>query len=536
MRPLKIERSNKRVAGRPFWRNRFISVFGMLFFSLQAFSQLSLPINHILTQKIELSLTDQNPDFISCLKPFNEQQLRTFINVDSILAFDAHSRTSWIGRKLWKESFLELDSSSFRLAFDPLVNLSLSEDESSQKKLFINTRGARIQGLLGKNIGFETSFYENQGTFAPFWDGYINHTRVSPGQGRAKRYKKTGWDYAFSSGYIQWQASKVLNIQFGHDKNFIGDGYRSLLLSDIATNYPFLRVSFTWKKVQYTRIIASLMNLDYKILGTDTKAFPKKTANFHLLSFSLPKKIQISLFEGTIVGNPDSEGRFRLNMDILSPVPYMDMLRTNQNHIHPVAGTNIRWQIAKGLAVYNQWVFDHDPSSKSRSYGYQAGVKYYNAFGIDRLFLQTEFNRVLPFTYANSDSTIAYSHYSQPLAHPLGANFSEWVGIIHYQLRHWSAYGKMTQANYGADISTTSYGRDVLRPIPAGTSSVMFQGQVTRLNTFEGALSFTFNPKNQMSISAGVYLQNTDVLPSQNISMVYLAFRTSLTNLYYDFR
>ena len=304
-------------------------VFGMLLLSYQVSAQLSFPINHILTQKMENAAVEKNADFFTCLKPFNELYLRSIINVDSILAFDLKTHNSWIGRKLWKESFLQLDSPAFFIGADPLFNLSLGEDRMSQKKLFTNTRGVRIQGLLGKSIGFETSFYENQGLSAPFWDNFIDLTRVSPGQGRAKRYNKTGWDYAFSSGYIQWQASKVINIEFGHDKNFIGDGYRSLLLSDATTNYPFLRISLTWRKIQYTRIIASFMNIDYSILGKDTKAFPKKTANFHLLSFSQPRKIQLSLFEGTIIGNPDSQGRFKLNMDILSPIPYLDLIKTN---------------------------------------------------------------------------------------------------------------------------------------------------------------------------------------------------------------
>ena len=526
--------------GDPKWRSGktyILTLLGILIFSFQVFAQLSIPINHIITQKFESSATNKNPDFFTCLKPFNEQKLRSFINVDSILAFDSKSRTTWIGRKLWKESFLQIDSPAFRLSFDPLFNLSFGEEFISHKKLYVNTRGARIQGLLGKTIGFETSFYENQGLFAPFWDDYTSQTRVSPGQGRAKRFNKTGWDYAFSLGYIQWQASKVLNIQFGHDKNFIGDGYRSLLLSDVTTNYPFLRVSFTWKKIQYTRILASFMNLDYKILGKDTKAFPKKTANFHLLSVSLLKKIQLSLFEGIIIGNPDSQGRFKLNMDILSPIPYIDMLKTYQEHINPVAGTNIRWQIAQGLAIYNQWVFDDNKTSKTKSYGFQAGIKYYKAFGIDRLFVQTEYNQVMPFTYSNSDSTIAYSHYSQPLAHPLGANFREWTGILHYQFGHWSVYGKLTLANYGTDDSETNWGKDILKPTTVNVSgSALMQGEIIKLSTYEGALSYYFNPKNQMNISAGFYLQNTDAVQSQKISTFYLAFRTSLTNLYYDFR
>ncbi len=514
-----------------------LSMTGLLFVLNSASAQLSLPINHLITQKVESAAIYQNPIFFTCVKPFNEIQLRTFANVDSVLAFDSKPRVTWFGRKIWKESFLQIDSSEFKLTFDPLVNLQIGKDIESGKRTMVNTRGARVRGLIGKNVGFETSFYENQGIFAPFWDDYIRRYEISPGQGRAKHFGTAGWDYAFSSGYVQWQASKVVNVQFGHDKIFVGDGYRSLLLSDASTNYPFMRFTFTWKRVQYTRIVASLMNIDYKAIRKDTIAFPKKTANFHILSFSLPKRVQLTLFEGIIIGNPDLRGRFKLNMGVLSPIPFVDMLKNNQLQTNSVAGTNIRWQIAKGLAAYNQWVIDYDKIDKLKNFGYQVGIKYYNALNINRLFLQTEYNVVVPYTYANSDSVIAYSHYSQPLAHPLGANFKEFVGVCNYQFGHWSVYGKITLAKYGTGDSTTNWGKDVMKPKPAITStSRLLQGEVTNLTTFEGALSFYFNPKNQMNISAGFYLQDTDAAKFQKITVIYLAFRTSLSNLYYDFR
>src|SRR5213078_2100497 len=59
--------------------------------------------------------------------------------------------------------------------------------------------------------------------------------------------------------------------------------------------------------------------------------------------------------------------------------------------------------------------------------------KYIDAFGIKNLDLQLETNRVRPFTYSHYDSISNYTHYNQPLAHPLGANFQEFIGIINYQ-------------------------------------------------------------------------------------------------------
>jgi hypothetical protein len=66
-------------------------------------------------------------------------------------------------------------------------------------------------------------------------------------------------------------------------------------------------------------------------------------------------------------------------------------------------------------------------------YGIQAGVKYINALGIDHLDIQAEFNTARPYTWSHFDSLNSYTHYNQPLAHPLWANFREFIGIVKYQ-------------------------------------------------------------------------------------------------------
>ena len=61
------------------------------------------------------------------------------------------------------------------------------------------------------------------------------------------------------------------------------------------------------------------------------------------------------------------------------------------------------------------------------------GFKYIDVLGIKNLDLQAETNAVRPFTYSCTDSFTSYNHYNQQLAHPLGANFKEYVTIVKYQ-------------------------------------------------------------------------------------------------------
>ena len=68
----------------------------------------------------------------------------------------------------------------------------------------------------------------------------------------------------------------------------------------------------------------------------------------------------------------------------------------------------------------------------ANKYGYQLGFKMFDAFKIESLTLQTEYNLVRPYTYAHHNPEQNYAHYNQPLAHPLGANFSEMLFLANY--------------------------------------------------------------------------------------------------------
>ncbi len=107
--------------------------------------------------------------------------------------------------------------------------------------------------------------------------------------------------------------------------------------------------------------------------------------------------------------------------------------------------------IAKRFQVYGQFLLDEFVLSEIKKnngcwvnkWGIQLGAKYIDAFGIKNLDLQVEMNRVRPFTYSHSDSVANYTHYNQPLAHPLGANFQEFIGIARYQpAPKWLIEGK----------------------------------------------------------------------------------------------
>ena len=67
------------------------------------------------------------------------------------------------------------------------------------------------------------------------------------------------YDYFDARGYITFNATKYIDIQFGYDKNFIGNGYRSLFLSDCGNSYLFLKLNTRIWKFNYQNLFMELM-------------------------------------------------------------------------------------------------------------------------------------------------------------------------------------------------------------------------------------------------------------------------------------
>jgi len=77
-------------------------------------------------------------------------------------------------------------------------------------------------------------------------------------------------------------------------------------------------------------------------------------------------------------------------------------------------------------------------------------------------------NLARPYTYSHEQSATVsagqtnYANYSQPLAHPLGANFVEALGIVRYQQKRLSVNGTFGVMTFGTDPPGRNYGGNIL--------------------------------------------------------------------------
>ncbi len=442
---------------------------------------------------------------------------------------------SWVARKLFFENFILVDTGNFYMTIDPLFNAELGsdlEDESSDL-FYKNTRGVIVRSNIGTKFSFETSVYENQMTVPSYLNNYVKSTGIMPGQGRVKNFKEGGYDFAASSAIITYTPAKFLSLQMGTGKHFVGDGYRSMLLSDFSFNYPFYKLITTFGKknqFQYTKLNASLSSITRRDLSSTPEAlFKRKDMSIHYFSWMATKWLNIGLFESTIWQTEDANETKPYQFQQLNPIIGINTLTTGFNDPnHSLVGSNLKLKLPFKTILYNQFVYDG-----SARFGYQIGVKY---AGFDNLTLQAEYNSAEPSTYYSQVPLQAYSNYNEPLAHPTGQDFKELVLIANYKYKRIFAQMKLVQ-------SVTPSIDSVVTQTGSGPTGSITQYLETELTTksYQFHVGYVVNPKNNMSLLLGINFRNQTTpnafiynTPSTT-HYVYFGFRTNLRNLYNDF-
>ena len=202
-------------------------------------------------------------------------------------------------------------------------------------------------------------------------------------------------------------------------------------------------------------------------------------------------------------------------------------------------GATAKFNITRFVSVYGQYVVDDVDSKKMSTHnknGYQIGLKYHDAFTLKNLYLQAEYNSVSAFTYSFRKPEQNYTHYNQSLAHPLGANFNEVVGILRYSLLDFFIEAKINYATYGADSAYKHYGNNVL--LPDDNAGVLtdnkIQGFSTTLSTYAFSFGYKVNRATNMNIVAGVYMRTLNNTFQHGVTdYFFIGFRTSLSNTYF---
>jgi hypothetical protein len=370
-----------------------------------------------------------------------------------------------------------------------------------------------------------------------------------PGQGRVKPFGDDAWDYGSASGYISWSPGKFFNFQFGQGKQFWGDGYRSLILSDFSSAHPYLMFTTTFWKIKYVNLYSQLSHPDViaSLTGGDP-VYARKFSTMHYFSFTPGKRWDISLFESIVWKASDSTCFRGFDVSYLNPVIFYRPVQFNLGDgDNALLGLNLRFTAAKGVALYGQFMLDEFKINEMTSgnkwsgnkYAWQLGMKSFDLFGINNLNLQAEYNFIRPYTYSHYLLVQSYTNAKEPLAHPNGANTKEAVAIAKYNYKRLYFNLKYVWSGFGLDSAGLNFGKNIFSSYltaPNEYGNTTGQGRYTTLNQLDFSVSFLVNPVTDMNLFIGATLrrEKNDKMDNQYTYFSF-GFRTSLRNLYYDF-
>jgi len=344
---------------------------------------------------------------------------------------------------------------------------------------------------------------------APHEMAFRNTWGAYPGAHLTKGFKDGGIDFLQARGYFTFSPVKPIRIQFGQDRNFIGNGIRSLLLSDFATDYLFLKINTKVWRFNYQNLFMQLTDRYGYVTGnTDSRPYPAKYIAMHYLSIDLFKNLNIGFFESVTFHDNNKDGR-GFDINYLNPIIFYRSIEHQRGDADKMmVGLNINYLPFKGVQLYGQFALNEFRISDLRAgnghaankFAYQLGLYYVDAIGIPNLDFRIEYNRIRPYMYAHYTHQYdqwpvnSYSHYNQPLAHPLGANLSEL--LLRIDAQPWprlTARLNMIYTNYGTDSTGSNWGGNIFldyRDYEQEYDNTVGQGVSTQLLIAEALLSY----------------------------------------------
>lgn len=510
-----------------------------------------IPLEYQFYQKLNNSVYDTKTKFHSSIKGFYADDSNLKKQYDSLMRYgvDTLNRRSWVHRKLFQEHLIQVENDDYRIYADFLPDFQIGKDFQNSRATWLNTRGFQVGGNVGEKFSFYLNGFEDQGKFPSYINDFVVKNQTVPGQGYGKlATDKQDWSYV--TALLSYTPNKHLNLALGYDKNFIGDGYRSILLSDVASNYSFFRIRASLGSVQYQTIFAYMLDPGAPKLTTDRRLGDRgKWMAAHYIDWNVTNRLSLGFFQAITWADAEVEGKRGFDFNYIHPFIFLRPVE-NTNTSSPDKmrlGFNAKYEILEKTAVYGQFMFDEFTAKEffsnkgywANKWAVQLGFRGSDLFNVPTLNYLAEFNTARPYTYAHFDRISNYAHYNQPLAHPYGANFRETLGLLNYSFKKFDFQGQLLYANYGLDGTGENYGKDIFKDYTtrvANYGNHIGQGLSTDLYMIQGKVAYLLNPKYNLKLElAGTYRQEKNSQWNNKTNWVTFGLRSSFRNIYYDF-
>ena len=525
-------------------------------------SHLNVPFSHSYYAQFDSALNQVGSNNHTASKPYTYAEVSKYYNLKAENEKLKKNTTGWWSRKLWNENIVEIQGDGYWLTLNPIFDLQGGiATANNQIKTFVNTRGINLQGALGSQVCFTTTVFESQARFADYFNRYAQSIKpaggnpaIIPGMGIAKDFKSDAYDFPLAEANLTYTANKFIDLQLGYGRNFIGDGYRSLLESDGASPYPYFKMNTNFWKIKYTNTFMWLKDVRPEV--TLERTYAKKFMANHYLSWNVSNKLNLGLFESVVWADTNNRG---FDMSFVNPIIFYRSVEfaSSARSGNALLGLTAKYKLNNQMNFYGQFLLDEfslgDVKARNNSwknkFGYQLGFKYYNAFQISNLLLQVEFNHVRPYVYSHSELITNYAHNNQSLGHQWGGNFKELIAIARYHVGRCFADAKFTYGTRGLDFDTAedgyNYGGDIYKDYdlnrPFDTDVKVGQGNKTNVFITDLQAGYLVNPMTNLKLFGSFVYRNFD--PTKDTLTAFkesstwfsLGIRSDVFNWYFDY-
>jgi hypothetical protein len=468
----------------------------------------------------------------SAIHPYLREDLASLPAADTLLAKAA---LPWLDR---------MTDPAKRFHGGPLIDAMAGASLGGTDPLKYRTGvGGWLEWNASSHWTLETDIEGWAETLPNYLDSMARVTGVTPGEGYAYRDGPniTHFDW---NGYADYKAGKYFHFTLGKGKHFIGDGYRSLFLSDEAYSYPYFKITTTAWHIRYVNLF-TLMD-DIRGAGGDPARYAKKLTSMHYLSWNVSRRVNAGLFEAIVWQDDDPDYPRGFDLAYINPVIFYRPVEYGLGSPdNALLGLALNVKVGKRAEIYSQLILDEFLLEHVRAgdgwygnkQGLQLGVVAHDAFHKRGLMLRGEVDYIRPFLYTHSDTRQNYAHHGQPLAHPYGSGFVEWLAEGEWRRGRWLLSDVLSCALMGQDTSLASYGNDIFqpegdRPLSAGAHSKDFGYYLGRpsqvlLVQNELRVGWMLEPRSGLMLEAAWTFRSED--PEIGASLMTNYFRIGLS-------
>ncbi len=535
----------------------FILLFLSIFFKLNA---QQIPLNEAVQNRLNQLIITSDTSIFTGFRGMNWLELQQLNKlqktdlIDSAFGISPSQSGGYFLKNLATDNWIKLGKNKSVVTVDPYVEFGIGKSNQKNNALVSGAGGLRVQAVINNKFSFDASWVDYSQQFPSYVDSLIyNKQNIVPGNNVATLYENQRWIYNNASFNFTYLPSKHFLISAGYGKQFLGDGYRSLQLSDNSFNYPYVRLQARFWKLTYNVLYNEYENkLWYLVNGRSQKKF----SVMHELGINVSNKFQFALYDEVTSIAKDTSFNRGFDVTYLNPLIFIRPLEFSiGSPDNAMIGFHFKYNVYKKGFLYGQLALDdlalqlslqNHAQHYANKYALQLGLWNNDLFGVKNLSWRLEWNGVRPYTYGHgvgNNVALNYSHYYQSLTDPLGANFHEFISYFNYNNKRW--YGSL-------ETMFAIRGEGDAKPgVPAGDNIFENQSSLGANGTYgsftlQGSQHYFFynqlsagyllNPKNRLSIEANaIYHRRTGEDVHQSEAIFSIGIKTGLFNTYFDY-